>query len=197
MGTQSLVVDNSPGDEYFNKLTKMVNGYVAHVDVPRDPVESLFHRNVTTSVEFCRQSFLASDADVMVIIESDVIPPVDLLERFAVDIEHLSQSRSMQTYEGERAMKPWGILGGLYYPGFHDYIIKGLVGAHHVLSGCTAYSRELLQKYAFRYDPTNLGPFPDAIICHDAGGEFSFWNDHGIVCDHLHRGDGGRMSCLL
>ena len=94
----------------------------------------------------------------------------------------------------------WGIVGAIYYQGFHNYGFdtseKFLERTHHCLSGCTVYKRELIRKYPFRYDPENLGPFPDAFICFDAGSEFSFWNDHRIQCDHLHI-NGARMSRSL
>lgn len=182
-GHQSLIIDNTPGREYFEHLSQ-ITPYVAHIDVPELPVESLFQRNVTDSVNLCRNAFLQSDCDVMVTIESDVIPPVNLIELFENDIIHLQQF----------AGKEWGILGGLYYNSFHDYSLTGLQETHHVLSGCTAYSRKLLEKFPFRYNPQDLGPFPDAIMSFDAGKEFSLWNDHEIYCKHLEVSPGCRQS---
>lgn len=187
VGQLSLAVDNTPHRSYFDKLAELTP-YVMHIDVEREPVGSLFQRNVAESVEACRKKFLESEADVMVIIESDVIPPVGLLQELDKTINYLEHSDHPL---------PWGIIGGLYYPGFHDFSKEGLHQTHHVLSGCTAYKRELLEKHPFRYDPENLGAFPDAIICFDSKDEFSMWNDHSIVCQHLHRGDGGRMLTEL
>lgn len=199
-GHLSLVVDNTPGREYFEKLIHLTP-YVAHIDIDASNKEGLFQRNVAESVALCREKFLASDADVMVIIESDVIPPADLLERFDKRIqEYLKWIKPGTIGLGDGTLVRWciwGALGGLYYPGFHDFSLEGIAKTGHVLSGCTAYRRELLEKYPFRYDPANLAAFPDALICHDANQEYSFWNDHDIICKHLHRGDGGRMSCEL
>ena len=188
-GHMSLVVDNTIGREYFEEIAHLTP-YVARVEVPAEPKASQFQRNVAESVQLCREKFLESDADVMVIIESDVIPPADLLTNFSHDIWHLGQC-------GEFGHKPWGILGGLYYNGFHDYSLDGLEPTGHVLSGCTAYRRELLEKYPFRYDPNNLGPFPDALICLDSMGEYSLWNDHRIVCKHVELQPGCRQSSSL
>lgn len=193
-GHLSLVVDNTPGREYYEKLAHMTP-YVAHIDVSPQPKQSLFQRNVTESVQLCRQKFLESDCDVMVIIESDVIPPVDLLQRFEKQIRNIQfiEVKPSEEHDYMDGLQPlWGILGGLYYAGFHDFSLEGRQRTHHVLSGCTAYRRELLEKYPFRYDPNNLGPFPDAFICADAGGEFSLFNDHDIICKHLEIAPGNR-----
>lgn len=187
-GHLSLVVDNTPGRKYFDRICKLTP-YAAHIDIPQEPKGSLFQRNVTNSVQFCREKFLESDCDVMVVLESDVIPPVDLLKCFAERIYNLEHV--------EQGLLPWGAIGGLYYKGFHDFSLEGLHEVGHVLSGCTVYSKALLTKYPFRFDPGNLTAFPDALICADAGGEFSLWNDHDIYCEHLEIQPGCRQSSSL
>lgn len=181
-GHPVMIVDNTSDDEsYANRirtLTKIYSNFsVHHIIVPREPIATLFHRNVTESVNLCRDHFLRSDCDSMLIVESDVIPPVNLLDTFKKDIR---EERYLLNND-----HVWGIIGGLYYQGFHDYNLRGLNRTHHVLSGCSLYNRELIKKYPFRYDPSNLGPFPDAIICFDSGNDYSFWNDHDIICEHL------------
>lgn len=187
LGHLSLVVDNTPGRDYFEHIVHLTP-YVAHIDVDREPVGSLFQRNVALSAEFCRQKFLESGADVMVIIESDVIPPGSLLSELDKTITHLGHS------EGNR---PWGIIGGLYYPGFHDFSLDGLHETQHVLSGCTAYRRSLLEEHPFRYDPNNLAAFSDAFMSMDAGAKYTLWNDHSIICRHLAMPNGARQTSLL
>ncbi len=196
MGHLTLVVDNTPGREYFEHLVHLTP-YVAHIDIDRQPEGSLFQRNVAESVAFCRQKFLESNCDVMVIIESDVLPPVDLLRRFEIDIDNLSYSEDVDKACGIEPRHKWGIIGGLYYTGFHDYSLTDCQRTGHVLSGCTAYRRELVEKYPFRYDPANLGAFPDALICADAGGEYELFNDHNIICKHLELQPGCRQSSSL
>lgn len=185
-GHEGIVVDNTnDGGEYAKQLRKHLK-HVVHINVPQEPAESKFQRNVTESVNLCRREFLKSDADIMVIIESDVIPPKDLITRLDESIIHLSQAESFH-------YKPWGIIGGLYYVGFHDFTLEGLQDTHHVLSGCTAYKRELVKKHKFRYDPNDLGPFPDALMSFDAGKHYSLWNDHSIICQHLEVSPGCRQ----
>lgn len=176
------VVDNTKGDKYFKRLKELLpNETVTKLDVSPDPKETLFQRNVTESVNLLRDEFLKSDKDYFLIIESDIIPPKNFLSLFKEAIEKLKDEN-------------WGIIGGLYYDGFHDFTLKGIQKKSHILSGCTIYKRELIEKYKFRYDPDNLGPFPDAWICVDSGKEYSLWDNHDIVCTHEHTAHGTRIS---
>lgn len=183
-----LIVDNTSDDgTYFERLKTLAKtAEICRKEVPAQPAGTRFQRSVADSVNYCRQRFLESDCHHMIIVESDVIPPIDLLDRFTEDIDHLDN----RLFLGPE--RPWGILGALYYPGFHDYNLTGLEKTHHVLSGCSVYNRTLLRKYPFRYSEENLGAFPDAWICVDAGWEFSLWNDYNIHCKHLTKGDGSR-----
>jgi len=191
-----LIADNTGGTGYHNKLQKHFsdrrynNFRIEHLNILEYPKQSQFQRNVCESVNFLRNIYLSNSSHpYFLIIESDVIPPKDLLEQFESAISELDLTEP-----------GWGIVGAIYYRGFHNYDFDTrdtfLEGTNHCLSGCTVYKRELIRKYPFRYDPENLGPFPDAFICYDAGGEFTFWNDHRIKCDHLHI-NGARMSRSL
>jgi hypothetical protein len=194
-GTPVYVIDNSPTESYCQRLQSMFlnHGYnnftVYRVEVPLHPAESRFQRNVYESVNCLRELFLGNtDLPYFLILESDVISPADLLARFDRAIASLNEHDPS-----------WGIVGGLYYQGFHNYQFDLRQATkertQHCLSGCTVYKRELIQKYPFRYDPGNLGPFPDAWICYDAGKEFSLWNDHEILCEHLHNPANG-LRCV-
>lgn len=174
---------------YFEKLKQLCNSEkfnVYHIDVPIEPKISQMHRNIAQSANFIRDIFLKTNLKKFLIIESDVIPPVDLLNRFDKDIETLPSD--------------WGMLGALYYDpaicnlGFHRRDIKGLQRKQHVLSGCTVYKRELIEKYPFRYDEKQLNAFPDAFIAMDSNKEYSLWDDHDIICGHLSASNGIRMS---
>ncbi|MCO5947146.1 hypothetical protein [Mucilaginibacter flavidus] len=185
-GQPVFVVDNTIGDSYFNKLQTSFKerGYfnfrVYHLEVSEEPKVSQFQRNVCDSVNFLRDIYLTQTSlRYFLIIETDVCSPADLLSRFEDGISRLD------------AQNPnWGIVGGLYYHGFHNYdfdsTVTSLEPTGHCLSGCSVYKRELIEKFPFRYDPQNLGHFPDAFMSFDAGSAFSLWNEHQIKCDHLH-----------
>jgi hypothetical protein len=193
-----FVVDNTiaPGYSQFLRESFSQRGYsnfhLHHLPVPEQPKSSQFQRNVCDSVSLLRDLFLRStDLPHFLIIESDVLAPVDLLDRFEVAIQWLNH------YE-----PGWGIIGGLYYRGFHNFDFDSRLSPFektaHCLSGCTVYKRALIERFPFRYDPQNLGPFPDAWISYDARGDFTQWNDHRINCDHLYNQfNGTRMSRSL
>jgi hypothetical protein len=163
---------------------------VQHLDVPEHPGESLFQRNVCSSVNYLRDIFLnQTELPYFLIVESDIYSPPDLLDKFETCIGALNNTQPQ-----------WGIVGGLYYHGFHDYNFNAtnttLERTGHCLSGCTVYKRELVARYPFRYDPSNLRNFPDAHISFDSSKEYTLWNEHRIKCDHLHNPSNGcRVSC--
>jgi hypothetical protein len=197
-GEPVFVIDNTLGDSYYNKLQWVFRerGYdnfsVFHLAVPEHPKESQFQRNVCDSVNFLRDMFLQqTNLPYFLIVESDVVSPADLLDRFEESTSRLNIQNP-----------GWGIIGGLYYQGFHNYDFDStqtsLERTGHCLSGCTLYKRELIEKYPFRYDPGNLGSFPDALISYDSGAAYSLWNEHRIKCDHLHNPVNGlRVSAAV
>ena len=177
------VVDNSKDKTYYLKLQKYTKLPVYHLDIPYEPKQTLFQRNVTESVQFLRKKFLESDCEYFLILESDVIVTEDILERLDNTIKKLP--------------KDWGALGCLYYEGFHDYTRAGIQQTTHVLSGATVYKREAIEKIDFRWSMDNLGAFPDAWWSIDAGQSYSLWNDHAIRATHLHNINGTRYSKQL
>ncbi len=182
-----FIVDNSQGLEYTEHLKKLTGGYVNHIDVPKEPQETRFLRNVANSANMVRDYFLGGDYEYLVIIESDVLPPVDLLRLFD---EGITMAEGLPFGE-------WAAIGGLYYPGFHDFRGAGkleLEKTHHVLSGCTVYSRDIIEMFPFRWSYEELGAFPDAWICHDINKKTdrSLYNYKRIVCEHMADNKGGR-----
>ena len=179
LGGHLEVVDNTPGLAYTKKLKK-AGLRVEHIEVPREPTATLFLRNVTQSVNLLRDKFLESKYEHFVIIESDVLPPPNLLNLFD---------------EAASKAEDWAAIGGLYYHGFHNLARRvALEKTHHVLSGCTMYNRDMLQIFNFRYDMSNPGAFPDAWWSHDINHKTDkkLYNYPKIVCQHLHDGKGGR-----
>jgi hypothetical protein len=202
------IVDNTVGNDYLKRLFKITGENVYKINVPSEPKRTQFLRNVEASVNSLRDDFLQRDEKYFLIIESDVLPPYDLLDLLDEDIETLETGYRTRTYDWfedetirrnsiPKVEKPWGAIGALYYSGFHDYEKKGLQPTHHTLSGCTVYKREAVEKYPFRWSSDNLDAFPDAWWSYDAGQQYSLWNDHDIHCDHLHSKNGTRQEGVL
>lgn len=176
------VIDNTDWEKYRYKdiLRPLCNETVKNFKFENVRITGVgfsdhqFHHNVHGSLAILRHWFLKSDCEYFLIIESDVIPPADLINRLEESISKLPAD--------------WGILGGLYYQGFHDYTLTGIQPTHHALSGCTVYRREVIEQYPFRISSENWAAFPDAWICHDVtqDGKYKIFNDHDIQCEHLH-----------
>ena len=180
IGEDRIIVDNTPGLDYTNELTKFHQ--VHHLEIPTEPGHTRFQRVVTESANYIRDYFLLGEWKYLVIIESDVIVPKSLLNLF-------DEAMSMADN--------WGAIGGYYYRGFHDYEKWGkypyvnkectsLEKTQHVLSGCTVYHRDVIEQFDFRYDERNLEPFPDAWICYDINKHTTknLYNYPKIICAH-------------
>jgi len=178
-----LVVDNSRLLNYIDKLGRMGIQNTIWADIPEQPKRTQFLRNVTISANIVRDYFLKRDYEYLFIIESDVLVPLNVFELF------------------EKAIKKaenWAAIGGLYYHAFHNFSKAGrdlLVKTHHVLSGCTIYTREIIEMFEFRYDEKeNIGAFPDAWLSHDINHltDKNLYNYNAIVCKHMKNSKGKR-----
>ncbi len=177
------VIDNSITG-YVNRLKILCNNKaeVNHIDVSRGNQRTLFLRNVTESLLKLREQFLKTNCKYFIILESDVCP---------IDKEWLNYFMEV--------IDKADIIGGLYYHGFHGddlFFSNDIVYVNHVLSGCTLYKREIIEKYSFRWDENNLGAFPDAWICQDAK-NYRIANYCKIKCNHIHKKNGNRGLELL
>ena len=174
------VVDNTSHLEYIEKLGHLFESIglypksITHIDVPTEPYVSCFQRKVCDSVNALRDKFLESDCKYFVIIESDVIPPIDVLETFLSVID-----------EGD-------IIGGIYYEDRHldewfDPEHKEIID-DVVFSGCTLYKRDVIESIKFRIAQYDGVHFPDTIMsidAHNAGHRRILYT--GIKCKHTHR----------
>ena len=181
VGGDIFVVDNTPGLDYTKKLQDW--GFnVTHVNVDYEPKDTLFQRNVHKSVNLLRDKFLESGYRYFIIVESDVLVPVNLIDLF---------DRAM-TKTGN-----WGAIGGFYHRSVHNFNYAGidrLYKTQCALSGCTLYNRTMLQLFNFRWDSKNPGMFPDACWSHDVVKytQRNLYNYGLIVCDHMDKGWGDR-----
>lgn len=171
--TRIHIIDNSPNFDYYYKLNDNFYRffYISHIEVSQEPKKTQFLRNVEKSVNKLRDMFLAADFDVFMVIESDVIPPNNVCERMLEYVQKLP--------------KNWAALGAKYYKSWHKVHKIGFWEVHMCLSGCTMYNREVIKKIPFRWSTENLGAFPDAWWCHDAGEKGYKFYDCDIECKHL------------
>jgi hypothetical protein len=184
------VVDNTSHLEYTEKLKNICDSLglkpesITHIDISEEPAISSFQRKVCDSVNFLRDKFLESGCKYFVIIESDVISPIDVLEKFLSVID-----------EGD-------IIGGIYYEGRHlnewfdpehNEIIDDVV-----FSGCTLYKRDVIESIKFRIAQYDGVHFPDTIMSIDAcNAGYRRVLYTGIKCKHSHAENGSRNHIRL
>jgi len=177
------VIDNSQTLEYFSRLNA-INEYFAkicqieHINVAPDPRASLFNRAVAESLSLLQNDFLKSDCTHFVTVESDVIVPPNLLEFFCEVLDKAD------------------MIGGLYYNYSQhtkeDYENEDFVFSNGELTGCTCFSRKILEKLKFRQGE-DLSCFPDAYFSQDAANNgFKTGRYRKIKCQHLDDGTGFR-----
>jgi len=179
------IIDNSQDITYLNRLNairdyfgNLKNCEIKHIDIPYEPKKSLFNRAVVESLLFLQRVFLKSDCDYFVTIESDVIAPPNLLELFCEVLDKAD------------------VIGGLYYNYSQhtkeDYENDDFVFSSGELTGCTCFSRKILEKIKFRQGD-DLSCFPDAYFSKDAiENKLKIGRYRKIKCKHLDDGTGYR-----
>lgn len=188
------IVDNSNDNgKYFVRIRELMghtpNVIYHHVVIPQEPKRTQFLRNVCESVNKCREEFLKTMCTKFLVIESDVIPPVDLLDKFDATINFLNIFYPREDMD-------WGAIGGTYYEGWHDFANKkGVCPTHHLLSGCTLYKRDCIKEIPFRWELDNINAFPDAYMSVDIQVYgYALYDDYNIKCEHLCMESGARQS---
>ena len=178
-GCEVHVIDNTSDLSYMDSLSELVHNkdFLYHLDIPIEPKETLFHRRITESVNHLRELFLTTEYEYFVIIESDLLIPIDFFSKMRHAII------TLETHSNK-----WAMIGGHYYDGFHDFKRLGVYESHHILSGCTVYNRSVIEKIPFRFSIENLAAFPDAWICYDVNKsniEEKMYGYGDIICEHL------------
>ncbi|MDR0517876.1 MAG: hypothetical protein LBH25_12610 [Fibromonadaceae bacterium] len=181
------IIDNSQNLAYLSRLNAIKeyfanlknNCQIQHIDIQFEPKNNLFNRAVSESLKVLREQFLQSDCSHFITIESDVIAPPNLLELFC---EVLNCGAD--------------VIGGLYYNYSQhtedDYKNHDFVFSSGELTGCTCFSRKVLEEIEFRQGE-DIACFPDAYFSQDAvQNGFKLGRYRKIKCGHLDDGSGFR-----
>lgn len=142
-----------------------------------------------------RDHFLRGDYDAMLVIESDVIPPPDALQRLAaleVDLAYgVYLFRVSKVVNVMERYKPWPVpvrnmgesltVRGL----FEQARAQGVIDCSGAGFGCVLIRRHVLADLPFDYDPADLSSFFDwqwAQDAHRAG--YHMRADMAVLCGH-------------
>ena len=169
MPSQIFIVDNSLDNKgaYLKRIKQLmakcsVPWEAVHIEeaVKKGESKSYPARVICKSANKVREKFLKSDADAMWILESDVFPIAD--DCVSMLAEHMDK---------------YAAIGGIYYEGFHkpewfkddfNEIVPLETTTYIILSGCTLYRRDLVEKTAFRWGMVgDVHLLPDACYSHD------------------------------
>jgi len=185
------ISDNSDTKDNMRFIKKdgFSAGYV------KDKGEGLVPR-INESHNACRNYALQNDFEYMLHLESDVIPPIDVIERLMAnrvricsavyDIFHGKERRAMiqMPEEVDRAVKSFltiDYLGGKE-PLFFDGSLKRV---YHAGIGCILIKRDILQKIPFRVD-SSVDLHSDTWFATDCfERNVAIYADPTVTCEHL------------
>lgn len=135
--TSLLLVDNSPGVEYVNKLKEYCRKFgikkykIKHLGILQGPrvnktLDEQIHERIVRSEEIIRKEFLTDDYDVWFFWESDILIPTNALRKL-IDL--------MNTYS--------------FWVVTHNCWINDKPGILNFHFGITLFHRDYLEKYSF------------------------------------------------
>ena len=159
-----IIVDNSSDKKYYSKLKRRFknkkNYVVKHVsrgDTSREAQAK--------SLNKLREHFLAGDYDYLMLIESDLVPPKDIIERLMNHKVSVVGSVYLIGYADSKTQPPRPCLFGVKrkeggeaktfnYPPSEGFAMfgKGLIQVHGCGFGSTLMKRDIIERFRFWYD---------------------------------------------
>lgn len=159
-----MIVDNSATKKYSSKLKKRFkknkNYLVEHVNRGSNSREAQ-----AKSLNKLREVFLAGDYDYLMLIESDLIPPRDIIERLISHQVSVVGSIYLIGYANSKEQPPRPCLFGVKndevkgihtfnYPPSEGFAFfgNGLIQVHGCGFGSTLIKRRIIEEFKFWYD---------------------------------------------
>ncbi len=181
-----LFADNSNNRKNYKRLIKEENVDCIYVK----PKQKAIQHILADTHEAIRDYFLRGDYDYLLHLESDIIPPPDVIERLMIHnkpivsavyhidfganshamiqkMEHFGDIRETANIkDGADLMMMDGKL--------HEVFACGL--------GCVLIRRDVLEQIPFRWSGGDI--FPDTYWAFDTNGQFPKFVDTSILCEH-------------
>ncbi len=183
-----VIVDNSKDSNNYKLFSKDNRINAIYVKPKNKPIQTV----IAESHEAIRQYFLRGKYDYLLHLESDVIPPQDVIERlmihnlpivsamYFIDFGHNSSLMAQQMEDfGERRetvnLKDGADLN-MVDGKLHEVFGHGL--------GCCLIRRDVLEQISFRWEPSAI--FPDSFFAYDCDAiGFKKYIDTSTLCKHL------------
>lgn len=152
-----MIVDNSKDDRYAKFLTKLyTKGHVAHVPRGENSRSAL-----ANSSNYLREKVLRGGYDYLLMLESDVFPPTDVIERLMAHGKSVAGAcyiigdgvHETPCLFRVRKTEMHGIGGTELLPPseWENYRNKGLKPIHGMGVGCVLIHKSILERFPFWY----------------------------------------------
>lgn len=185
----TLLVDNSEGEEYVNEIKQKGLQAIKGKIIPCVKTKIAESRNVLRAIT------LEGGYDYFLSLEQDVIPPPDIIERMLAHKKDIITGVYCTYYEINGQMKLMPLIWQKENENSMRFMIQELKDAldgkpalHKVFAcglGCVMISRKALEKIKFKV-PKEKNTYDDIEFCKDAEAQgFEIFVDTGIICDHL------------
>ena len=180
-----ILVDNSEGDNYYNKINKLL------VKVIKGPYFEGARDRIVASRNILRKYALDNGYDYFLSLEQDVIPPKDIIERLLKHDKDIVSGVyfAYQTNNDINLLVPllWKRVEGdhIQYMLSREVMNPRLIEIGACGLGCVLISKKILEKIEFRYDGKD-DSFDDMWFCLDSyNAGFRLFADTSIKCKHL------------
>jgi hypothetical protein len=181
----AILNQNTVATELVKALTLIIQEDANRIVISYSAIKPITHNRNTIT-----QKFLASDCDYLMMIDDDIIPPLNIMRLVDFDKDIMSPlmftRRQGELYPLYLKRKPDGVYDVADY--FND---TGLQECDATGTGCIIIKRKVLEtvKHPFenRYDRDGIKTFgQDFNFCEKAKASgFKVWVHLDYVCDHL------------
>ncbi len=186
-----LFVDNSKDDIFFERIKSL------NINVFKLPYFEKMRDRVTGSHNKIREYFLKNNFDYLLILDQDIIPPLDVIERLILHKKDAVSALFFGNHNipnGENRIMPFawkfiekeGFWGTTYYLNDNEISSDSLIEIAFAGMGCILLSKKILNELEFRYDKS-IEAWDDRWLGYDLHRlGFNYYLDPKVKCKHLY-----------
>ena len=186
-GFDVLLVDNSPTDEYAEKIKSL------GLNVIKGPQFDTAIQRIISSRNLLRKYAIENKYDYLLSLEQDVIPPTDIIERLLLHGKKIISGvyfNMQKNFAGK--VVPLAMLWskieseiGVHLPEELVFEKPGLYEVQACGLGAVLIAREVLEKIEFRAGTKLMEGWDDMFFCRDAKAlGYGIFADTSVFCQH-------------
>ncbi|MSR86535.1 glycosyltransferase family 2 protein [Candidatus Woesearchaeota archaeon] len=185
-------VDNSPGMRFYQRV--LTSGFSVEKSEHLHRIRDM----VTRDHNRIRQKVLDEDYDYLLILDQDVIPPPDVIEKLMAHDKDVVSGMYFGHHDignGEVKVMPFAWAFSKEHKDWNNtgYLLDSEMWADHLLTiafagmGCILFKRKVLEKIEFRYS-LEMDAWDDRWLGVDVWDKgFEFYLDTSVKCKHLYK----------